>query len=302
MSYELTQEQKEELEGIGELYRKTLYDSSIIYLPAIVNKFGKELLTNSGEVSSSITSEIFRFHKLISNDDYHNRMRIYIDKLRDFLSDNLPDDIMFTIICRQKSWESSLRKILDSYFNGESIILSDVFAFRIVIDAALSEDAQKEVCHTVCKLCIDFFEKNMCTLMPPAKLVANNPLFKDYINHPKPNGYQSIHLCFMDIDNFMFEIQIRTQAMHAQSENVLADEANENNNGKVFEHSIYKNNEYKQIIPYIYFDPFKASKPLFRAYHVLNPSTGDVETQIDDNIGLISAKPVEHRARTHPRR
>lgn len=300
MSYELTLEQTEELEKIGELYRETLYDSSIIYLPAIVNKFGNELLTNPGEVSSSITSEIFRFHKLISNDNYHNRMRKFIDKLRDFLSEQLPDEIMFTIICRQKSWESSLRKILNSYFDGKSIILSDIFAFRIVIDSAWPEDAQKEVCHTVCKLCIDFFEKNMCTLMPPSKLVANNPLFKDYISYPKTNGYQSIHLCFMDIDNFMFEIQIRTQAMHAQSENVLADETNENNNGKVFEHSIYKNDEYKQIIPYIYFDPFKANKPLFRAYRVLNPSTGDVETKIDDNIGLISAKPVEHRARTHP--
>ncbi|OGC66956.1 hypothetical protein A3J33_02725 [candidate division WWE3 bacterium RIFCSPLOWO2_02_FULL_53_10] len=51
--------------------------------------------------------------------------------------------------------------------------------------------------------------------------------FDDYIAHPKPNGYQSIHAVF-EVGGQMIEIQIRTKQMHEEAEYGLA------------AHSVYK--------------------------------------------------------------
>lgn len=42
--------------------------------------------------------------------------------------------------------------------------------------------------------------------------------FDDYINHPKPNGYQSIHTVLIGPNNHFVEVQIRTHQMHQESE------------------------------------------------------------------------------------
>lgn len=46
--------------------------------------------------------------------------------------------------------------------------------------------------------------------------------FDDYIANPKPNGYQSIHTAVEDSEGYYFEIQIRTYAMHQESEMGMA--------------------------------------------------------------------------------
>jgi ppGpp synthetase/RelA/SpoT-type nucleotidyltranferase len=54
---------------------------------------------------------------------------------------------------------------------------------------------------------------------------AFNPVigrFKDYIAHPKENGYQSLHTCVIPKEGPIFEIQIRSIAMHQHSETGIA--------------------------------------------------------------------------------
>ncbi|MBW2257769.1 MAG: hypothetical protein JRI25_24650 [Deltaproteobacteria bacterium] len=41
-----------------------------------------------------------------------------------------------------------------------------------------------------------------------------NERHRDFIEVPKPNGYQSLHTTRKDADGFRFEIQIRTRKMH----------------------------------------------------------------------------------------
>nr|BAF36308.1 hypothetical protein [Ipomoea trifida] len=44
--------------------------------------------------------------------------------------------------------------------------------------------------------------------------------FKDYIMHPKFNGYQSLHIIFIGGGMVPLEVQIRTKEMHLQTEYV----------------------------------------------------------------------------------
>ncbi len=46
--------------------------------------------------------------------------------------------------------------------------------------------------------------------------------FDDYISHPKPNGYRSIHTAVTDAEQKLFEIQIRTFAIHEEAEHGVA--------------------------------------------------------------------------------
>lgn len=297
-NYELTQNQKEELAKIGELYRKTIYDISLTNLPLVVKAFGDGLKEIGGEISSSIIGEIYRFHRLISS-DYTPQMRKRIDELHKTLSNHLPKCVSFYIVCRQKSWESALRKILKYYFDGASISLSDVVALRIILDSNLPAERLNYIAHQTSDMCIKYFRDNMCTLMPPAKVIGDDPLKKDYIKYPKPNGYQSIHLIFMDIFNNIFEVQIRTQEMDANAELGLTEyRLKQTATKNELKHTSYKDSEYAVLLPYIFFDPKNVrNMPLFKCYTILDDN--GVETlSIVDKIGLCKAKSIEERAHT----
>jgi GTP pyrophosphokinase len=46
--------------------------------------------------------------------------------------------------------------------------------------------------------------------------------FKDYIAEPKANGYRSLHTTLRDDQGRLFEVQIRSRAMHLEAEDGTA--------------------------------------------------------------------------------
>jgi GTP pyrophosphokinase len=80
--------------------------------------------------------------------------------------------------------------------------LYDLTAFRIIVDSVQDCYGALGVLHSIFK--------------------AIPGRFKDYINLPKPNGYQSLHTAVIGPRNNRIEIQIRTKAMHDYAENGVA--------------------------------------------------------------------------------
>ena len=76
--------------------------------------------------------------------------------------------------------------------------LRDISAIRILVDTLAQCYAVLGIAHDVFKPVLQEFD--------------------DYISHPKPNGYQSLHTVVADDHGTVFEIQIRTQEMHHQAE------------------------------------------------------------------------------------
>ncbi len=101
---------------------------------------------------------------------------------------------------REKHPYSIFRKMSERHISFEQ--LSDVMAFRAIVPTEADCYAALGIIHQRWP-------------MVPGR-------FKDYISTPKRNGYRSLHTSVIHADNARIEIQIRTEAMHAQAEFGLA--------------------------------------------------------------------------------
>ena len=97
---------------------------------------------------------------------------------------------------REKHPYSIWRKMTERHISFEQ--LSDVMAFRVVL-------ADGEQCYRALGLIHQRWP------MVPGR-------FKDYISTPKRNGYRSLHTSVIHNEKARIEIQIRSDAMHAQAE------------------------------------------------------------------------------------
>jgi guanosine-3',5'-bis(diphosphate) 3'-pyrophosphohydrolase len=101
---------------------------------------------------------------------------------------------------REKHPFSIWRKMAERHVSFEQ--LSDVMAFRVVVDSAEEAYRTLGIIHQRWP-------------MVPGR-------FKDFISTPKRNGYRSLHTTVIHDENMRIEIQIRTREMHAQAEHGLA--------------------------------------------------------------------------------
>ncbi len=113
--------------------------------------------------------------------------------------------IKYSIKGRTKSIHSIWNKIHNKNVAFEEIY--DVFAIRIIIDS--ETDQEKTDCWKTYSLVTDFYRPN------PDRL-------RDWVSHPKQNGYESLHTTVMSPTGKWVEVQIRTVRMDEIAEKGLA--------------------------------------------------------------------------------
>jgi GTP diphosphokinase / guanosine-3',5'-bis(diphosphate) 3'-diphosphatase len=113
------------------------------------------------------------------------------------------------VIGRQKHPYSIWRKMAERHISFEQ--LSDVMAFRAIVPDTESCYAGLGLIHRRWP-------------MVPGR-------FKDYISTPKRNGYRSLHTAVIHSEKMRIEIQLRSEAMHAQAERGFASHWSYKQNG-----------------------------------------------------------------------
>ncbi|MBU2561377.1 MAG: bifunctional (p)ppGpp synthetase/guanosine-3',5'-bis(diphosphate) 3'-pyrophosphohydrolase [Nanoarchaeota archaeon] len=119
-----------------------------------------------------------------------------VDTIRNSLSEKGIDS---EVVGRAKYFFSIYKKMIKKQKDFDQI--HDLIAIRIVVNTIPECYRSLEVIHTL-------FEPQL-------------ERFKDYIQHPKANGYQSIHTS-VKYRNKIVEVQIRTHEMHAIAEEGVA--------------------------------------------------------------------------------
>ena len=181
------------------------------------------------------------FSALHSRDDYQellNRYNTYtneyIDEVKNYaiqerayIQKQFPD-LVFNIKIRIKSYESYLNKIKKNITMGKSPYINDIMAERIILSSigdCQDEKKLTKMCYEVAKALYDFrINTNFRMISDDAHNIAPTPkeyITKDYIAHPKENGYQSLHILMENIkdSDFNYETQIRTFSMEDKSKN-----------------------------------------------------------------------------------
>lgn len=119
---------------------------------------------------------------------------------------------------RAKHIYSIHRKMVRKNAGRVSDIL-DMEALRIIIERdepeapKLTEDERKHKSYAQCYRTLGIIHN----LWEP--IIEE---FDDYVQHPKPNGYRSLHTAVLDNSGEVLEVQIRTKIMHQEAEQGIA--------------------------------------------------------------------------------
>ena len=120
-------------------------------------------------------------------------MRDAVDRIRQILKEK---GINAEVSGRPKHIYSIYKKMERKHLRFDQ--LYDVRALRVIVDTV-------EQCYEVLSIVQENFP-------------GVSSEYDDYIAHPKPNGYRSLHTVILDSRNRPIEIQIRTHAMHEYNE------------------------------------------------------------------------------------
>ena len=119
--------------------------------------------------------------------------------------------LKFDIKGRTKSIYSIWNKMRKQGIDVENLEskIYDLFAIRIILDSADDHDAEKHDCWTAYSIVTNMYEPNVARL-------------KDWVQNPKSNGYESLHITVAGPGNKPVEVQIRTRRMDLIAEKGLA--------------------------------------------------------------------------------
>lgn len=168
--------------------------------------------------SNSFTKGLKKDIKLF--DKLHNRYLKYIDAYKPIyfkhleseltaLHDKFPN-VDFIMHARIKSFDGYTEKFERKLKEGKTGNVYDLYAKKYIIisvDSCTVEEVLTDMCYEFEKFLLDFNSKNFADL--PAKR-------KDYIEEPKANNYQAIHVTFQSKTHkdLFEETQIKTSRMH----------------------------------------------------------------------------------------
>lgn len=179
-----------------------------VYVP-IAHKLG--LYAIKGEMEDLVLKylEPDRFYAIKEALGQKKRERdAYMDRvvvtLRE-LFDKVPVRWSYTIKARTKSISSIYNKMQKKGTPFEQIY--DLSALRIIIDAPKHEE--HEACWYFYSLVTGLYEPDVKRL-------------RDWISNPKPNGYRSLQITVLALDNKYVEVQIRTALMDEIAEHGVA--------------------------------------------------------------------------------
>ena len=130
----------------------------------------------------------------------------YIDAFIKPLKEGLKElGVPFRVIGRPKSIFSIFKKITEKKVAFEDIY--DLFAFRIILD--VPKEKERRSCWDAYMIVSDIFQPI------PERL-------KDWITHPKANGYESLHTSVLGPNGRFVEVQIRSERMDEIAERGFA--------------------------------------------------------------------------------
>lgn len=172
--------------------------------------------------------------------DYADEIKKYATMERAYLQKRFPE-LVFNIKIRIKSYDSYIRKLNENILEGKSPYINDIIAERIILSEytnneernllkekyannkeimnelyAQDEENLRKMCDEVAKALYDFrIETNFRMKKDIVPNIANSDkdyITKDYIECPKENGYESIHILMEHKNNkdLTYETQIRT--------------------------------------------------------------------------------------------
>jgi guanosine-3',5'-bis(diphosphate) 3'-pyrophosphohydrolase len=125
-------------------------------------------------------------------------------QLRELVSNQLGSDVSFEITSRPKSYYNIWRKLREKDRGGRDIF--DLLGIRLIIDG--DDETAMGNCYAAYSAVV-------------GKYASDQERVKDYIQEPKANGYQSLHLTLYTATGLQFELQIRTSGMHQRAESDL---------------------------------------------------------------------------------
>lgn len=223
-------------------------------VPEILDIY-ENMLKDTGELKSiQHATFINQYNKVVKDKKFLSTLRRHFNNLYKLIEREFPKTF-FHLEGRRKSLLSTEKKIIKLLSENKSLdTLRDLMAFRLIIFDNINLKDSVEQCYELMNRIIEYGIQNEFTLceatpvedtkdfdnskhnlfIPNKSSISKEYQFgiKDYILHPKKNGYQSLHAVFRLTTGQCFEIQIRTLNMHAHAESGSA-------NHKMYKSAIY---------------------------------------------------------------
>ncbi len=152
-------------------------------------------------------------------------MEEILTHVKDTMTEFLENDAVFSssvtnfkVTARVKESYSTWKKMLRCGFDHITQV-PDALALRIVFDAKKERPEESDAITRARERALCYYAQQLCqTVWRPYE---GDPRFKDYIAHPKENGYQSLHYTAgtkWNNEDWRMEIQVRTGEMHKVAE------------------------------------------------------------------------------------